>query len=664
MCPGDQVCVAGLDACFDPGAIDACDGKGEGEACEVDGRPGACGSGACITATCGDGMIDPPEVCDDGNAIAGDGCSADCLVASCLVPVSHRTVQAVIDDPACPIGHLVAGTYTENVTITGDVALERSGDGEAIIDGGGAATTVVIDGGNVVLRDLTITGGQAEEGGGLVNRSTLTLERVTVRDNLATSRGGGIFNEAGFILLNNSRVVDNRTDSDGTVHGAGIATLAPMSITNASEISGNQLSGLIAFGAGLYAEGTSVIVSSASFTSNRVEATSTDLVIAFGGAIYLVNSNLSIDDTELSSNQASATSESSGAITGAAGIGVNNSSVQGRAVIATGNSATAMGASPRVLGGGGGVLGGSTAGLVDSAITDNSATLASTAGGTFEALGGGLYINSESVVDVQRTVILRNQVTGNGSSVGLGGGIAVEVGGDLTVLESLVGENQLATPTGLGAGVFIESTSFQADVQIQRSAIVDNSGATGGAGLMIQASLDASVTISDSTISGNTGAAGCQGGGVLASELGGGVLSLQLTHVTVAGNQADSGGGLALTDNNPATAPSATAISSIIAENTANTGPQCATGGLVLDGDFNVISDTADCSLDAAATSNQVAAPALGELADNGGFTPTHALPSGSPAIDAGDPNRCTAVDQRGLERPDMMCDAGAFERQ
>jgi cysteine-rich repeat protein len=29
-------------------------------------------------ATCGDGILDEAEVCDDGNGVAGDGCSADC----------------------------------------------------------------------------------------------------------------------------------------------------------------------------------------------------------------------------------------------------------------------------------------------------------------------------------------------------------------------------------------------------------------------------------------------------------------------------------------------------------------------------------------------------------------------------------------------------------
>ena len=33
----------------------------------------------CIATLCGNGVVDPGEVCDDGNIINGDGCSSDCL---------------------------------------------------------------------------------------------------------------------------------------------------------------------------------------------------------------------------------------------------------------------------------------------------------------------------------------------------------------------------------------------------------------------------------------------------------------------------------------------------------------------------------------------------------------------------------------------------------
>jgi len=46
----------------------------------------------CPSAACGDGVVDPGEVCDDGNTVAGDGCSADCLTAG-FCPA--------MPDPAC-----------------------------------------------------------------------------------------------------------------------------------------------------------------------------------------------------------------------------------------------------------------------------------------------------------------------------------------------------------------------------------------------------------------------------------------------------------------------------------------------------------------------------------------------------------------------------------
>jgi uncharacterized repeat protein (TIGR01451 family) len=57
--------------------------------------------------------------------------------------------------------------------------------------------------------------------------------------------------------------------------------------------------------------------------------------------------------------------------------------------------------------------------------------------------------------------------------------------------------------------------------------------------------------------------------------------------------------------------------------------------------------------------------PQLQALADNGGLTPTMALPLGSPALDAAGPCVEPATDQRGVPRPQgAACDIGAFERE
>jgi len=52
-----------------------------------------------------------------------------------------------------------------------------------------------------------------------------------------------------------------------------------------------------------------------------------------------------------------------------------------------------------------------------------------------------------------------------------------------------------------------------------------------------------------------------------------------------------------------------------------------------------------------------------GKLQSNGGATATYALLPGNPAINAGSPDSCSPVDQRGVVRPQGgRCDIGAFE--
>jgi hypothetical protein len=112
----------------------------------------------------------------------------------------------------------------------------------------------------------------------------------------------------------------------------------------------------------------------------------------------------------------------------------------------------------------------------------------------------------------------------------------------------------------------------------------------------------------------------------------------------------------------------------VILENTIvanNSVGNCA--GTIVSNGYNLSSD-GTCNFNNAGDSNNVD-PKLGALQYNGGPTQTMALPSGSPAIDAGNPNGCTnskghllKTDQRGMPRPDKEdtggCDMGAYERQ
>ncbi len=86
---------------------------------------------------------------------------------------------------------------------------------------------------------------------------------------------------------------------------------------------------------------------------------------------------------------------------------------------------------------------------------------------------------------------------------------------------------------------------------------------------------------------------------------------------------------------------------------------------------YNLVQSTLGCAFDGDTTGNLTGvSPLLGPLADNGGLTQTHPLLAGSPALDAGSPlvpgtggQSCSALDQRGVPRPQpSRCDIGAYE--
>lgn len=107
----------------------------------------------------------------------------------------------------------------------------------------------------------------------------------------------------------------------------------------------------------------------------------------------------------------------------------------------------------------------------------------------------------------------------------------------------------------------------------------------------------------------------------------------------------------------------------ILAKNNASLGPDCS--GSLTSVDYNLIEDTTNCTI-GGSTDNNITGqdPDLGPLQDNGGLTATRALELGSPAIDAGRP-ACPppSTDQRGESRPQdgddngsFICDIGAYE--
>jgi len=311
-------------------------------------------------------------------------------------------------------------------------------------------------------------------------------------------------------------------------------------------------------------------------------------------------------------------------------------------------------------------------------------------------------IASQSVLTLNRVSVLNN-ATSTTSVTGGGGGICNW--GTMIITDSLVKDNQ--TPAN-GGGIYnVQSLS------LIRSTLSDNQAGMAGGGLL---SATGTLSASDTSVSGNQALLG--GGAALdnndqaklerdtfsgnrAQTEGGAIVNmhgatLSLINVTLSGNSAASGGGIASGNfDEPAfpispADPSLTAVQVTIAFNTAstsmgggvyrtagpaaftntlftaNTGPSCS--GAVT-GSGNLTPDDT-CQFGGSQNQFNVVDAKVGPLQDNGGILKTHALLPGSPAIDAGIVTGAAipSQDERGKPRPDSdenganQVDIGAYE--
>jgi hypothetical protein len=293
--------------------------------------------------------------------------------------------------------------------------------------------------------------------------------------------------------------------------------------------------------------------------------------------------------------------------------------------------------------------------------------------------GGGLGSSGTSA----RLTVLNSEVSLNFASGiaqgggGSGGGISSD--GTLTITHSTVSGNSVTNQPpspGSAGGIFSGGPA-----EISDSAIGGNAGGTYGGGIVNGGPM----TITDSIISGNTSigsGAGINNGGTLTitnstiignaavfkqSGRGGGISNgdngtLTIIHSTFSGNRADGGAGGIDLSSGMLHLGNTILKAGTSGANLANN------SGTVISHGYNLSSDNGGGFLTAAGDQINTE-PMLGPLQDNGGPTATHALLTGSPAINAGDPNfnPPPLYDQRGPGYPRVIggrIDIGSFELQ
>jgi cysteine-rich repeat protein len=121
-CPSGQACDDVHHSCVSPDQLVVCDGAADLTPCQTTRIPdGVCFGGICLPAGCGNAELEPGELCDDGNLVSGDGCSADCRSREvCGDGFADPTLGEACDDgntlgrdgcaPGCAEEHVIWGS--------------------------------------------------------------------------------------------------------------------------------------------------------------------------------------------------------------------------------------------------------------------------------------------------------------------------------------------------------------------------------------------------------------------------------------------------------------------------------------------------------------------------------------------------------------------------
>jgi CSLREA domain-containing protein len=599
-----------------------------------------------------------PPCCRAGSVIAvtttadelnSDG---DCSLREAIQAANtNAAVDACVPGAGADTVLVPAGTYllaipgaNEDANQTGDldildhVTLVGDGAGLTILDGNQLDRVLDMWTGLTVEIDaLTVTHGRVQDlsGGGIYNQGTLTLNDVALLANTVVSAdyygGGGLTSEAwaldSSVTLNHCLVQGNSAPVGGGVSSCvGTGFTAEMSVHDTT-VSGNTAW----FAGGLYGGyfiGATLGVSTLAVLDSTVEGNTANDgdaggIMATGGFSDQVFATLTVDHSTFQGNTTSLCG---------GGINIGNVSGQGLGVIATVTDSTVEGNFGNAGGGLCALYGGGGVGA--SLTVDHTDVRNNTASGWMGA-GGGVAAAGAAVV-IAGSAIHDNAATCQGSVCGWGGAIAAQLGSQVTVEASTINNNSASGP-GIDAGL--------------------------GGGLMLL--LGSTAAFANSTVSGNS--AGQYGGGVqLLGEAS--PASLALVNTTIAGNSAGLGGG-AIETNNRGAGATVTFKNSLVAGNSAPANASCENpdegyGPGILDSLGNNLEDHDLCEFDQP-TDLPDTDPLLGPLHDNGGPTWTHALLTGSPAIDAGDDAACPPTDQRGVPRPQgPASDIGAFEAE
>ncbi len=393
-------------------------------------------SNVCVAVTCddvdGNGMPDACDVPDDGIHVPGD----------------YPTIQSAID--AASEGDIIyvgPGTWTG----TGNSVVNFLGKGVTVQSLFGAQSTI-IDGENIrrgvicmndetaasVLNGFTITGGLANEGGGIfLQECSPTITYCIIDGNNAQdtyAHGGGIFCWRGNPSISNCTISDNTSTGDYADGGGLHFNESSVVISNCTISRNMSLSG-----GGISVLAGTPLITNCIFTENWT----IDGGLGDGGGIFIHAGNPTVSDCQFTNNTA---------YWGGGGIGSVTSSTVVTGCIFSNNSARNGGGIHFELG---------TEQVSNCSFSENEAVQ-----------GGGLYCGSGSLSTISNCTISQNDASDGGglfcfrsdtttnvvgsqiefNTAGSGAGVT-SGNGNLQLVDCTIKNNQLNKSPGWGGGV-------------------------------------------------------------------------------------------------------------------------------------------------------------------------------------------------------------------
>jgi len=546
--------------------------------------------------------------------ILPDPCSDDWLITKINLANANPDTTTINFDPGCIYEFDEAD---DALVIYGDNALPVIST-PIVIHGNGATITRSAAEGTPEFRFFFID-----------TDGSLTLEDVTVtngymRDafDIFTS-GGAILSHQGSLTIIDSTFTDNYSKISG---GAIVVVGSSLTITN-STFTGNLIvreggSGGRG-GAVAVHEGTQMTVTGSEFTDNLATG---------GGAIYVFKTSSAITGSTFADNDADGSG--GGAVTSKASeLTIADSE------FTSNYGGICCGAIEFI----GHYFDGYTMTLFDVDFTITGSTF--TENEAYE-WSGAISLSNAPNLTITDSTFDGNQAASLSSYYysGLGGAIYIrEVVEDVTTNVSINESTFSSNRADEGSAIYDSAGSR---ISIETSTFADNIGDYGPGGILT----DGNLNILNSTFTGNTGDCSSWGDGACGVAIHT-TSSAGINYTTVVNNSGPSTGAAVFSQGG------VIKINGSIIAN--NIGGDCGSseGG-------SIGSSSASLDSDGSCLAPITADPLVHSLADNGGLTQTHALQSGSPAIDAG-PSSCPATDQRGVLRPfpsNGNCDLGAYE--